>query len=153
MSTFDQILPAISEVLTAQTASLHKLGLVVINRDLNGRVRLVVNVKVRDDAEAWAALDAIVHALIAPLGPHGFPAERMVLFEADVRSVTQGVPHFTLEGFDAVIVVDRLATETDWASIAPVAAGAPRMCTPSTTVSASSPTPTPTSAAPPTAAS
>ena len=127
MSTFDQILPSISEVLHAHAADLQKLGAIVVNRDLNGRVRLVVDEKVLDDAEAKASLDAIVQALLIPLGPHGFPAERMVLFETDVLAVTQGTPHCLLDGFETAFVVDRLAAETDWARIAPIAKGAPRI--------------------------
>lgn len=127
MSTFDQILPVISEVLHTQTTNLRKIGSVVVNRDLNGRVRLVVDEKTLDDAEAKAAIDAIVQALVERLGLHGFPPDRMVLFEADVQEVTQDAPHFPLEGFDAVVVVDRLTTETDWAAIAPVAPGTPRI--------------------------
>jgi hypothetical protein len=42
MSTFDQILPAVSDVLHGQAEHLNKLGPIVINRDLSGRVRLVV---------------------------------------------------------------------------------------------------------------
>ena len=127
MSTFDQILPSITDVLHAHDADLKKLGAIVINRDLNGRVRLVVNENLCDDASAKAALDSIVSDLVERLGPHSFSAERMVLFEADVLSVIQGAPHFLLEGFEAVTFVDRLVTETDWATIAPIAPGVPRI--------------------------
>ncbi|MDF3883649.1 ParA family protein [Cupriavidus basilensis] len=127
MSTFDQILPALSEVLHAQAENLKRLGPIVVNRDLNGRVRLVIDESVRDGAEARVALDAIAEALAERLGPHGFPVDRMVLFESDVPALAQGAPHFQLEGIDGVTVVDRLATDTDWAAIAPVALGAPRI--------------------------
>ncbi|MFC7421048.1 KGGVGR-motif variant AAA ATPase [Iodobacter arcticus] len=127
MSTFDEILPAIKEILQAQTENLQKLGAIVINRDLNGRVRLVVNESIRDDTEANHALNSIVLELHTRLGAHSFPPERMVLFEADVHTVIQNAPHFKLEGFDAVTIVDRLTTDTDWANIEPIAAGAPRI--------------------------
>ncbi|MBF0123922.1 MAG: ParA family protein [Magnetococcales bacterium] len=126
MTTFDQILPSIRGVLHAQLENLKKLERLVINRDLNGRVRLVVDEKVFDNTEARAALDAIVCALAECLGSHSFPAERMVLFESDVLAVMQGAPNFNLEGFSNVTVVDRLAAETDWATIAPIATGARR---------------------------
>ena len=73
MSTFDQILPSISEVLHAHAADLQKLGAIVVNRDLNGRVRLVVDEKVLDDAEAKASLDAIVQAFADPPRPTWLP--------------------------------------------------------------------------------
>ncbi|MHB8253279.1 MAG: ParA family protein [Acidiferrobacter sp.] len=127
MITFDQILPTISEALRKHAANIQKLGSIVVNRDLNGRVRLIVDETVRDSDEAKAALDTVVQTLAERLAPHGFPAERMVLFEADVHAVTLGAPHFPLAGFDTVTVVDRLAIETDWATIAPPTPGTPRI--------------------------
>lgn len=41
--------------------------------------------------------------------------------------VAAGAPSFLLESFDDVHVIDRLATEGNWASIAPESAGAPRI--------------------------
>lgn len=127
MSTFDQILPSICEVLGTLKDDLKKLGPMIINRDLNGRVRLVLEEKPHDHAETTQAVDTIVRAMSACLGLHGFPAERMVLYESSLEMVKQGTLHFQLEGFDDVTVVDRLATETDWTKIAPIAPGAPRI--------------------------
>ena len=127
MSTFDQILPIIREVLNSQEGDLEKLVPLIINRDLNGRVRLVLEEKLYDQAETARAIDAIVSAMSDRLGLHGFPVERTVLYESSLEAVMRGAPHFQLEGFDNVTVVDRLATETDWSEIAPVAPGAPRI--------------------------
>lgn len=127
MNTFDQILPTVRDVLTQQAENLNKLGALVINRDLNGRVRLVVDEKIRDDKKANGVLDAIVTALAKRLGPHGFMPEHMVFFEEDMNAVMEGAPHFALEGFKDIIVVDRLATDTDWSNIEPVSPGASRI--------------------------
>lgn len=127
MITFDQILPAIYQVLSPLKEDLKKLGTIVINRDLNGRVRLVLEAKLYDKAETAGAIDSIVRKMSDRLGSHGFPADRMVLFEPSLEAVKQGTQHFRLEGFDDVIVIDRLASETDWAKIAPVASGASRI--------------------------
>lgn len=127
MSTFDQILPIIYEMQREQSENMKKLGPIVINRDLNGRVRLVVEEKLRDNFDVKKALDAIAQTMTERLGPHGFPVERIVLFESSLEVIKRGAPHFQLEGFDDVTVVDRLATETDWANIAPVAPGVPRV--------------------------
>jgi len=127
MSTFDQILPTIQDVLKPQAEGLKNLGPIVINRDLNGRIRLVVNEKIRDEEKANGVLNAIVAALSRHLGPHGFPVEQMVIFESDVTAVIKGAPHFALEGFKNITVVDRLATDTDWSHIMPVAPGVPRI--------------------------
>ena len=127
MTTFDQILPRVAEVLRAHADRLPTLGPLLVNRDLNGRVRLVVGEPTRTDAKAKQALDAIAHELQGQLGPHAYPAENAVLFEADMDSVCAGTPTFPLEGFEGVQVIDRLATEGNWASIAPESTGAPRI--------------------------
>jgi hypothetical protein len=127
MSTFDEILPVVIDVLRSKAELLQKLVPLVVNRDLNGRVRLVLNKKLSDDAEAKTILEALAQTLSERLGPHSYPADRMVLFESDPLAVTQGSPHFLLDGFNDVTVVDRLAAETDWANITPVTEGAPRI--------------------------
>ncbi|MFM0518421.1 AAA family ATPase [Caballeronia jiangsuensis] len=148
MTTFDQTLPIVSNILDGHRDVLAALTPIVVNRDLNGRIRLIVGEELRDAADATAPLDAITAELAEKLGPHGFPARRAdsvgpkaderpyshrpttnpgLLFESDIDSLLRGVAHFALPGFDGVHVVDRLATETNWASIAPVTAGAPRI--------------------------
>lgn len=127
MTTFDQILPTVRDVLGTQKENQEKLCPMIINRDLNGRVRLVLEDKVRDRTDTALALNTLVQAVSERLGRHGFPANRTVLFEPSLELVRQGAPHFSLEGFDGVTVVDRLATETDWSDFAPISPGAPRI--------------------------
>ena len=127
MTTFDQILPSIHEVLIVQKEHLHKLGPIIINRDLNGRVRLVLEEKLRDQSETAKLTAAIARAMSDALGPHGFPVDRMVLFESSFEMVKQGALNFQLEGFDDVTVIDRMATETDWSNITPIATETPRI--------------------------
>lgn len=127
MTTFDQILPRVTEVLRAHGAALPAIGRMVVNRDLNGRVRLVVNAAAQADAVAMQVLDAIARGLQEHLGPHAFPAESAVLFEDDMDSVRAGATSFPLEGIEGVQVIDRLATEGNWATIAPESTGAPRI--------------------------
>lgn len=123
MITFDTILSTISEVFRAHSTELAKLGQTIINRDLNGRVRLVLDEKVQDEP----AVNTIVQALAEKLIPHSFPANRLVLFESSLKEVTQNAVRFQLEGFDHVTVVDRLATESDWATISDESPEAPRI--------------------------
>lgn len=127
MTMFDQILPRVAEVLRDHTNALPTIGSILVNRDLNGRVRLVIGEPARTDATAKQALDAIAGELQGQLGPHAYPAENAVLFEVDLDSVCAGAPTFPLEGFEGVQVIDRLATEGNWASIASEATGAPRI--------------------------
>jgi len=127
MTTFDEIVPIISDTLREQDANLQKLGAIVVNRDLNGRVRLIVDKKIRDNGEAFAALETIARLLATRLAPHSVSTERMVLVEDDLEIATRGAPHFLLPGFTNVTMVDRLAVDTDWATIAPIADNAPRI--------------------------
>lgn len=132
MSLFDGILPEVARVLRADEASLGHIGPLVINRDLNGRVRLLANERLLGDDGARRSLEAIAGFLSERLGPHGFPADQMVLYEPDVEELIRGGAHYPLEGEDrgpveGVSVVDRLAMETDWTSIVPEAPGAPRV--------------------------
>ena len=129
MTAFDDILPALRRVFAAHGEALGQLGPMVVNRDLNGRVRLVVNESLSGQPQAWLLLEVLTQELAQALGPHAYPADRMVLFEPDVQAVIQGAPHFALDDDQLrhVTVVDRLTTITDWGRIAPEAAGAPRI--------------------------
>ena len=127
MTTFDHILPRVAEVLRDYAEMIPTIGPILINRDLNGRIRLVVGEPARNRPTAKQAIDAIACKLQERLGPHAYPAENAVLFESDLDSVCTGAPTFPLEGFEGVQVIDRLATEGNWASIAPESTGAPRI--------------------------
>lgn len=127
MTTFDQILPQVAEALRAHADRLPTIGPILINRDLNGRVRIVVGEPACNHPTAKQAIDAIACELQERLGPHAYPAENAVLFEVDMDSVCAGATSFLLEGFEGVKVIDRLATEGNWASIAPESTGVPRI--------------------------
>jgi hypothetical protein len=127
MTTFDQILPIIRDVLRDHEASLPLLGPIIINRDLNGRTRLVLAEKVACQDTCKAVLTDIIQTLVGRLGPHALPPENMVLYEPDPMAVIAGAPHFILPGFSQVEVVDRLVSQSGWADIRPVTPGAPRI--------------------------
>lgn len=127
MTTFDQILPVVTDIFQQHEAGLAAIGEIVINRDLNGRVRLIIRDSVQGDSDALGTVHAIAAAMADQLGPHALPAERAVLFERDLSAIRAGAPSFPLEGFEWVVVVDRLATENDWASIGQESEGAPRV--------------------------
>lgn len=84
----------------------------------------MLNEQVHDQSEA---IHTLTEALSHRLGSHGYPPDRMVLYEPDLEAITREAPHFQLAGFSAVTVVDRLTSETDWGKIEPVASGAPRI--------------------------
>lgn len=126
MMTFDQTLPTVQEALAPHKALISRIQPVIVNRDLNGRVRLIVSAKVEQDSDASAALRAIAQELADQLGVHAYPAAQMILFEDDITTVLADAPGFALEGIEGATVVDRLATEGRWANISPVSDGVPR---------------------------
>jgi hypothetical protein len=92
MSTFDQILPQIDQALRPHAENLASIGELVINRDLNGRVRLLVSESVRSNETSLKIVNAIAEKLTDRLGKHAYPADRAVLFEEDLTAVCAGAP-------------------------------------------------------------
>lgn len=127
MTTFDQILPIATEILMTHRNTLVRLEFLIINRDLNGRVRFIVPEQIREDDALRAGIEAIYQALAARLAPHAYQPEMGILYEANQDQAKHGASNYALNGFDNVWVVDRLATEANWAQIAPETQGAPRI--------------------------
>lgn len=125
--TFDHILPALTALFRQHPAELALVTPLLVNRDLNGRVRLIAEERIEHDAVARAALTTLCAAIQDALGVHAFPPERAVLFEAALADAHAGAFPFPLEEVSGVQVIDRLATQGDWASITEEATGAPRM--------------------------
>jgi len=127
MTTFDQILPIATEILAAHRDTLAPLEWLIVNRDLNGRVRLIVPEQTREDEVQRAGIEAIYQALAERLAPHAYAASMGVLYEATREDAQQGASSYPLNEFDRVWAVDRLATEANWARIAPETTGVPRV--------------------------
>lgn len=127
MSTFDQILPNVSGILRSHASVLPTIGRIIVNRDLNGRVRLVVHDSAYSNEVAKRELDCIAQELHERLGCHAYPAENAVLYESDMDFIIADTQIFLLEDFDCVYVIDRLASEGNWTSIAPESTGVPRV--------------------------
>lgn len=129
MTTFDQIVPITEEILAAHSKTVASLDWLIINRDLNGRVRFIAPEQASDNDALSAAIQAMYRALAERLRPHAYNTETEIgiLYEATKEQALQRAPSFSLHGFDRVWVVDRLATEANWAQIEPEAEGAPRI--------------------------
>jgi len=127
MTTFDQILPNTTEVLADYSNKIAQLEWLVINRDLNGRVRLIAPEQSREDETRRTDVNAVYQALSERLAPHAYPVHTGVLYEAKLELACQGASRYLLNGFDNVWVVDRLATEANWSCIAPETKGTPRI--------------------------
>jgi hypothetical protein len=125
--TFDQILSVVRDIFAFQGDELQALEWLLVNRDLYGRVRLIAPETVRDDATKRETLEHLAATLAERLAPHAYPVDAAILYEFDRELACQGASAFALEGHANVWVADRLATEGDWARIAPESEGNPRV--------------------------
>lgn len=127
MTTFDQVVPITNEVLSAHRDKIAPLEWLLINRDLNGRVRFIAPEQAGEHEVRRADIEAVYQALSERLVPHAYPTDSGILYEASRELACQGATHYLLDGLDTVWVVDRLATEANWAHIAPETVGVPRI--------------------------
>ncbi|MFH1136075.1 MAG: P-loop NTPase [Pseudomonadota bacterium] len=127
MTTFDEIIPILVEIFHDHPDEISMLRPVLINRDLNSRVRLIVDKKLEDDGPAQTALEKITRLMQERLGPHAYEAERAVLFAPDIHRELELEKKIRLEDAEDVYVVDRLAVEGSWTSISQPGPGAPRI--------------------------
>lgn len=127
MTTFDQILPCVTEVLNAHQGTVALLDWLLINRDLNGRVRLIVPETIETEEAIRSQMGVLAKRLAERLGPHAYPAKAAILYEVSRELASQGATSHPLEGFSHVWLVDRLASEGNWAQIAPETQGLRRV--------------------------
>lgn len=129
MTTFDQIVPITEEILAAHSTTIAKLEWLIINRDLNGRVRFIAPEQCRDNEALSAAVLAMYRALAERLGPHAYSVDSDlgILYETTQDQALHGASSYSLDGFGKVRVVDRLATESNWAHVSPEAADVTRI--------------------------
>lgn len=127
MLTFDDILPAIKETLAAHADAVEVLKWLLVNRDLYGRVRLIAPDTAQKEEAAHELLEGLAVNLADRLGPHAYPPDSAILYETDRELACQGAATVPLEGHANVWVVDRLATEGNWARIAPETQGPRRI--------------------------
>jgi hypothetical protein len=127
MSTFDQIIPLLHEILSGYADFLQRVAPVYVNRDLNGRVRLIVSASLLSDQSAQETIAEISQQMQAKMGSHAYPSEQAVLFEEQLENVAFGAPVFALDGLHGVSLIDRLATQGNWSTILPPSHSAPRV--------------------------
>lgn len=127
MITFDQILPVTRDVLEIFREPISQLDWLLINRDLNGLVRIIVPEHCEADDAQRTEIEGVYRVLAERLAPHAYPVEIGILYEVSREEALHGAQAFCLDGFQNAWVVDRLANESVWESIAEVASGAPRI--------------------------
>jgi len=116
MKTFDETLPEIKTILQNRASDITNVDRLIINRDLNGRIRLLADEKIQDDAKH--ILENIAENIADVLGDR-VPNNNRVMYEPFLDAIIKNVPCFTLEKFPnmKVTVVDRLLGETNWGNI------------------------------------
>lgn len=127
MTTFDEIIPIATQVLEEHRDIIVKLEWLLINRDLNGRVRFIVSESDDEDNEKHEQIKELYRDLAGQIASHIYPAETGILSEAKIEDATQGATGLALEGFDNVKVIDRLASESRWETITEVSTRVPRI--------------------------
>ena len=127
MITFDAILPTLEKVLTQHGKLLDVIPQVLVNRDLFGRVRLIVDRKIAELPDTRALLDSFASDLSRALESHGYPFEELVLFESNLDRVLEGATCFPLREHAKVQILDRLATGSAWSRITNISESCPRV--------------------------
>ena len=126
-TVFDQVLGGLAQILISHLPTLQDMRPVYVYRDLNGRVRLIVDEKYQNDPAKHVVLNDIVNRMHETLSPHTYRPEESILWEYNIASVVDGQVTFPLEGCPGIHVIDRLAVEGDWSNVAPVAMKSPRV--------------------------
>jgi len=125
--TFDQVPQKIKDFFKCHQDLINRIDWLLINRDLNGRVRLIAPENTAKNEGLQDDIEGLARGLGDILGAHAHPGELAVLYEAECETARDGATVFPLDDFPKIWIVDRLATEGDWASIADESSGAPRI--------------------------
>lgn len=127
MITFDETLGVVEQTLAEHEALLRNIRPVIVNRDLTGRVRLILLESVRSFPEIQPDLDRLASSLSERLTPHSYPPASCILYETDLELAKDGLPEFPLGDLQGVTLIDRMANEGRWANISPPSSGAERI--------------------------
>jgi len=133
MTTFDELLPALAEIIQDRRTELHPFLPILINRDLNGRIRLILDASHQPNPEAPShPLLILAEAIHTRLMPHVGQPGQILLFEEDLKRLMQTSCPFLLldrdgQALPGVHVADRLAQEATWESIEDPSTAVPRV--------------------------
>ncbi len=81
MVTFDDILPRVTTLLRKHQELVDQLDWLVVNRDLNSRVRLIVPTELETGEADQSLLEALVREVKVEMAPHGYIAADGVLYQ------------------------------------------------------------------------
>lgn len=134
MTTFDKVLPALSELLEQHHQALRSYLPILINRDLNGRVRLIID---RQHERRFqeellnGELQELAAAIHAKLTPHLGGDAEFWIYDENLDALISASKTFELcqpdgNSIEGIKVADRLIQEAIWSSISPETSGSPR---------------------------
>lgn len=128
-TTFDEILPKLKEIFDTCKAEIQAICPLLINRDLNGKVRLILDESHKNINNPIGILDCIAQKIYETLGAHAYPKEQAFLFEQNIEEILSRETPFLLHpDFPGVFVVDRQLVEANWDSYTqPLQAAVPRI--------------------------
>ena len=132
--TFDRLLSDLAAFLQTQKSAVEPYLPLLVNRDLNGRVRIILDEKHEQDQNGEdTPLRSLAVSIHQHLTPHTTATpERIWLFEdgfednfKDIENSAETFPLRDSAGKDItrVFVIDRLASEATWSSIGAQAGG------------------------------
>jgi hypothetical protein len=134
MTTFDQILPILADVIKLHWDAVKPLVPALINRDLNGRVRLFIdaNYEPSGEGELRQKLQDFANAIHEKLVPHVGEADKILDFKDSLAEIMESSATYPLADrlgniLPDVFVVDRLAQEATWESIEDPSTAVPRV--------------------------
>ena len=121
-ATFDQIVDKATEVLQRHKDNgvMGTLEWLVVNRDLNGRVRLIAPEPSVKETTPQNSIQNLYADLSKQLEPHSHPVSHGVIYAESVEQAKRGASCYALPGFTNVWVADRLVTESNWSDIEPI---------------------------------
>lgn len=125
MITFDEILPLSLKIIEENRQFITKLEWLVINRDLNGKIRLVAPENIINNEDQVESLQKLSEAFSESLLNHYHNTK--IIYEEDIKNVSSGAHMIQLGGFTNVFMADRYANESSWSDIAPITSGVPRV--------------------------
>ena len=124
MTTLDHVLPELAKQLQDQWPDVKPYLPLLVNRNLNGRVRIILDEKheLEGDSGVPQPLQRLATSIHKRLAPHISKPERVWLFDDDLAAVMKSSQTFPLkdsagQDIPEVFVVDRLASEATWSRI------------------------------------
>jgi len=125
---FDQILPILKDIFREFDAQLFDYKPILINRDINGRIRLILN-QINYNVQSKQIFDTLADVILKKIDEkHTYSFGSMFILEDDVNKSYQADRKFLLDyDIDNVYVIDRLATEMNWSHITAINEKTPRI--------------------------